>query len=85
MLGVVGQLRCAVTRESRVLVPVCPPGFARWIATSEAQPDAATSAAPETAFRWGNRHRKSGRQLVRLHRPKRSLHKVLQRAGFELT
>ncbi len=85
MLGVVAQLRRAVMREGRVLVAVCHPGFAPWIATPEAQPDAASGADPDTAFRWVKRHRKSGRHLVEFYRPERSLRKVLQRAGFELT
>jgi 2-polyprenyl-3-methyl-5-hydroxy-6-metoxy-1,4-benzoquinol methylase len=84
MLEVVAQLRRAVKREGRVLVAVCHPGFAPWIATSEARPDAASSASPDAAFRWVKRHRKSGRPLFEFHRPERVLRNVLQRAGFEL-
>ena len=84
MLEVAAQLRRAVRQDGRVLVAVCHPGFAPWIATSEARPDAAPHAAPDTAFKWVKRHRKSGRQLVEFHRPERVLRNALQRAGFEL-
>jgi len=84
MLDVATQLRRAVKRDGRVLVAVCHPGYAPWIATSEARPDAASSDNPDTAFRWVKRHRKSGRQLLEFHRPERVLRNVLQRAGFEL-
>jgi 2-polyprenyl-3-methyl-5-hydroxy-6-metoxy-1,4-benzoquinol methylase/glycosyltransferase involved in cell wall biosynthesis len=83
-LDVAAQLRRAVKREGRVLVAVCHPGFAPWIATSEARPDAASSAHPDTSFRWIKRHRKSGRQLFEFHRPERVQRNMLQRAGFEL-
>jgi len=84
MLNVAAQLRLAVKREGRVLVAVCHPGFAPWVATPEARPDAPSSADPDTAFRWVKRHRKSGRQLFEFHRPERVLRNVLQRAGFDL-
>lgn len=85
MLEVAAQLRHAVKREGRVLVAVCHPGFAPWIATPEARPDAAPGAAPDTAFKWVKTHRKSGRRLVEFHRPERVLRQVLQQAGFEIT
>jgi 2-polyprenyl-3-methyl-5-hydroxy-6-metoxy-1,4-benzoquinol methylase/glycosyltransferase involved in cell wall biosynthesis len=83
-LEVAAQLRRAVKPEGRVLVAVCHPGYAPWIATSEARPDAPSGASPDTAFRWVKRHRKSGRQLVEFHRPERVLRNVLQRAGFDI-
>lgn len=85
VLDVASQLRRAVKQDGRVLVAVCHPGYAPWIATPEARPDAASNADPDTAFTWVKRHRKSQRQLIEHHRPERVLRTVLQRAGFEIT
>jgi len=81
---VAAQLRQSVKRDGRVLVALCHPGYAPRIATSEAQPDAPSGAAPDSAFTWTKRHRSSGRQLIEFHRPERVLRKVLQRAGFQV-
>jgi 2-polyprenyl-3-methyl-5-hydroxy-6-metoxy-1,4-benzoquinol methylase len=84
MTEVAAQLRLSVKPEGRVLVALCHPGFAPRIATSEARPDAPSTADPDSSFTWIKRHRRSGRQLIEFHRPEHILRKVLQRAGFHV-
>lgn len=84
MTEVAGQLRRSVRPDGRVLVALCHPAYAPWTATSEARPDAPSSADPDSAFTWIKRHRRSGRPLTEFHRPERVLRKTLQRAGFQI-
>jgi SAM-dependent methyltransferase len=84
MNEVVAQLRRCVSRQGRLLLALCHPSYAPRIATSEAQPEAAVQADPDSSFKWAKRHRRSGRTLMEIHRPERVILKLLRRAGFEL-
>lgn len=81
---VVAQLRHCVSRRGRLLLALCHPEYAPRIATSEALPEPAARADPDSNFRWTKRHRHSGRTLIEFHRPERVIRKLLLQAGFEI-
>lgn len=81
---IVAQLRRCVSPKGRVLLGICHPEYAPWIATAEALPETAVPEDPDRSFQWSKRHRRSGRTLVEFHRPERVTRRLLLRAGFEL-
>ncbi len=84
MKEVLAHLRRCVSHHGRLLLAFCHPAYAPRIATSEALPEAAALADPDSSFRWTKRHRRSERTLIEFHRPERVILKLLLRAGFEL-
>ena len=78
------DLRSSVAPGGRVLFALCHPVYAPQCTTPEATPMNPENGDSERTYLWEKRHRHTGRQLSEVHRPERTLRRLLGRAGFRI-